>query len=285
MDKWKRKLFGSQYLDNYFPEDQFLVFLKTNLFTPIYSPHQLLFSSLNVSTHFSFAMLLVISAVAFGNEALDALLFCTCSITLFLYLLYLNSSSLLFEFNQIYKDIKSVCIIITFLYALSPRIHSLVAQISSDTIWFMIIILILFNFIFHNFQSTDERELASQRLSFNFGMSASVCLASRVEIPRQSLAIIIFAFQIFFLYPAFIKRMKYENKSINFITFPILFIIITAISFLLNQIHLFSLYVLILILVNVISPLLFLNLQKLKNNIYGPWDETLFIPLNSDKIE
>ena len=194
MKTWSPCLYRHSLCDNYFPREEFLISLKTN---PVYTSYRLLNIleySISFTYHLLLSCLLIFSTIIFT---------CTDDVIHFLKISYVNSLVLIMLFVIFTLQTKSIIMpknyfyIILFLFPFTNLMHSLLSAIFPDTIWVMVVIFMIFNCIFHNFAEFETFQIPSQRISFNCGLSATVCLASRFNDCSYSFIILLLGFRIY----------------------------------------------------------------------------------------
>ena len=166
---------------------------------------------------------------------------------------------------------KNYFYIILFLFPFTNLMHSLLSAIFPDTIWVMVVIFMIFNCIFHNFAEFETFQIPSQRISFNCGLSATVCLASRFNDCSYSFIILLLGFRIYSIH------ICYQNDLLTTKCRILAILMLFSGQIVILRYILFKEFVvfgMIIFWINVVSPLWFMKIQKHKLNIYGPWDES-----------
>ena len=272
---WIPKLYLSNQSDNYYPKDEFFVaFEHKSLFNHIaYSFFDIVVASIKFTEHCILTLILLLSVTTdphFDSSYINGIAFNPCVLITTVSFTYRHINAECF--NDLCAMLKQSFNVVFFLYSFSHLIHSLLFVISSDTILLLVFLFICLNFIFNNFSQIDNLHVSSQRISFNFGISASLCVASRLYYPLQSFLLILFAVEIYSLFPI-------SNKYFMVKEFANAYTITLGLSFLfsptqLNAFHI--ILILFVIWVNLITPLWFYTFQRFKVNFSGKWDEFHF---------
>ena len=140
----------------------------------------------------------------------------------------------------VFNPFSSVFLFVTVLLGLTPILKNLTKDISSDSIWFMTTLMFLANLLFHDYGSsfsTHTRFSLSSlsylnkfspkkhalfvrfpdSLSINAAICASVLLASRLSSNMAVFSLMLFAVQLFALFPI-LRRSIRVKYSLSFIT-------------------------------------------------------------------
>jgi phosphatidylinositol glycan class C protein len=272
---WRKILYEEQdYPDNYVDKTQFLNGLKKNSYTQTYGLQEVILVSGVVTQELS-SVCIFVGAYWFVQEQwLSPLsLF---SLTLLLASVALAVSLALWggqgRWELLLADYgKPAALFISFLSAVSPILKTLTESISTDTIWAMTVGMLLVHLLFFNYGS-DGATMVSGSISLNAAIFASVCLASRLPSSFHGFVVVSLAVLMFALFPDFRVRCKAYHSSL----LPLMTLAMVALtSAILASISLTGLvfYGLAVFSLTFVCPLIFVRLQHLKNNIYGPWDE------------
>ena len=268
MKNWSPYLYQRFFDDNYFPKEEFLVSLKTNPLFESYRPLKVLGYTISLACHLNLSYMLIFSSTMFTcKDDVNYLFNVSHFHCLFLIILFAFYS---FQLDIFVKP-KSYFFVILFLFPFTNHTHSLLDSIFPDTIWVMVVIFMIFNCIFHNFTEIETFQIPSQRISFNCGLAATVCLASRFEDNFYSFLMVLLGFSLFSI------QIYHPNDELNrkyrVLTVILLFLGQALIlqSILFKEVVVFAVCI---FWINVISPLWLLRIQKHKINIYGPWDES-----------
>ena len=272
MVQWKPKLYLSKTNDNFYPQDEFYTAFKINSSYSLYSFSDIVCASIAFTKHCLMALILLLSAPTLPYPTPSFIN----SLTLYLLLLITVASftcrliATVFS-NQLFKILKQSFNFVFFLYSFSHLVHSLLFAISSDTIIILVFLFICLNIIFNNFASRQHMSDSSQRISFNFGISASLCVASRHYDPLHSFLLILFAIEIYNIHPH--ERDMIINHLINISSI----VLILSLFLMTNPADILHLILISFVIwVNFIFPLWFFQFRRFKVNLYGPWNEFQF---------
>jgi len=111
-------------------------------------------------------------------------------------------------------------------------------------------------------------------VSFNAGIFASVCLASRLSTTWHAFVTVTFAVEIFALWPELLRTLRTHAPRSQ----PILTLVLsTAVAVVMATVSPIGclLFIILLIFISFVCPAWLIHLQPYKNNIYGPWDEAI----------
>ncbi|XP_031849351.1 phosphatidylinositol glycan anchor biosynthesis class C [Nomia melanderi] len=169
--------------------------------------------------------------------------------------------------NKLTKDFRTVLIFLTFGYILSPVLKTLTETISTDTIYVMTILMFLTHLIFSKYGSLQIS--LSESLSITSSIFGSLMLASRLASPLHAFSLLTVAMQCFVLLPFLIYKLsnKILISSIStFCTVYFLLFISQTISYV---------FIVSIVFVHFVCPYWYVQCQRYKDNIYGPWDEAV----------
>lgn len=176
-----------------------------------------------------------------------------------------------------WRTFKSAVLILFYLLTLSPVLKSLTNSTSSDSIWALSAWLCVLNLLFNDFKIDFDRrpaeEASSSNLSQNIALSNAIVLASRLDSNLAAFCFILFSIQISGLFPKF-NNFTRENNFTHFHVCQMAFLLL-LVDYLIFVIFGFS-WVVIWTLGHLIiilgGPQYFLQLQKYKEELQGPWD-------------
>jgi len=286
--KWRKIL----YKDNGYPDNHvdssFLDEMRKNISTPIYSWRRVVFEAEVVSRQLSAVSLFLATffflflewttpkfllSVAGVVSAIGFLVYrialytsssssssSSCSSTPFL------SLSDCLSFLQCFP-----CL--TLCYGLSPILITLTRTISQDTLFAMTASMLFAYLLFFDYRASAS--MTSSPISLNAAIFASVCLASRLPSVLHTFAIVSVALVTFALWPPLHRRLGtlLTPLLLHVSTATLIGVSIAAVA----QVSVVGGWLLMAthFLILIFCPLLFVNLQKDKHNIYGPWDEAV----------
>jgi len=161
------------------------------------------------------------------------------------------------------------------LMGIAPVLRTLTAATSSDSIWALSACLFLLNTLLADYSCMKSGPYTQERLtsvlSMNAAISSSVVLASRLPDDLSVFSLVLFAVQLFALFPLLRHRFWGISTALQ----ALVTLSITAVSLILVTplstpiaIMMAGIY----IAVTFIAPGVLVWAQKYKNEIRGPWD-------------
>lgn len=264
-DPWKKVLYGNKgYPDNY-TDPSFLQELQKNKNVKIFEFKEafLGITKLNYQISTVTAFLLIFHAMYNDHIEPNVILIYSSLATFFGYIIYIRKE---LSITAISDHIKTVLSVLVFGYISSPLLHTLTQSISTDTIFTMTFFVMLIHLIFFDFGVPAF--MVSTAISFNAAIFGAICLSSRLSSSFHAFTLLIVSSEFFALLPLFMERFWS----------PLWMLVIAVLSsyFLLSvSLSLWLTYILISFFVNIICPYVFVDQQKHKNNIHGPWDEAI----------
>jgi phosphatidylinositol glycan class C protein len=171
------------------------------------------------------------------------------------------------------NTIKSSLLVFLALMGLSPVLRTLTAATSSDSIWALSACLFLLNALLADYSSMKPvpQERLTSVLSMNAAISSSVVLASRLPDDLAVFALVLFAVQLFALFPI-LRHQLQVTPQVAQISFTL---ILCVLSFALTvplSVSVAYIYASISVTVTFVAPGVLVWAQKYKNEIRGPWD-------------
>lgn len=167
--------------------------------------------------------------------------------------------------------VKSTIVILFTLLALSPVLKSLTLSTSSDSIWSLTCWLCLANVLFGDY-SFVSRNYFKLMVSTNLALAAAIVLASRMQTTSSVFCFVVFSVEIFGILPIFAHWVRINSQVAHWILLSVLVVITNVGLFSIGGIWALTVWLLSQALVMFIFPGWFLELQKYKNEIQGPWD-------------
>nr|KAJ3422295.1 hypothetical protein HK105_000332 [Polyrhizophydium stewartii] len=166
----------------------------------------------------------------------------------------------------------------TMLLGLTPILKNLTENISSDSIWFMAIVMLLANLLFHDYGSGSSTHTRfPDSLSINAAMFSAVLLASQLESNNDVFGLMLLAVQLFALFPILRRSMRaWHHPSVFWDGFFTVVLVIFAVALLLPISHAsVTFYTAAIAFVTFFCPYMLVSIQKYKSEIRGPWDEAV----------
>ncbi|KAI9343450.1 phosphatidylinositol N-acetylglucosaminyltransferase subunit C [Zopfochytrium polystomum] len=168
---------------------------------------------------------------------------------------------------------KGGVLLFTLLLGLTPLIHTLTKDTSSDTIWALSSILFILNLLFHDYGSRLVTSIRfPDSFSINASMFASVLLASRLPTALHVFSFMSLAVEVFALFPILRRALRNISPASDVLMAILLTAASTGLFFSVSRLAV-VLYVSSVSFITMICPYWLLVVQKYKNEIRGPWDE------------
>jgi phosphatidylinositol glycan class C protein len=275
---WKKILYEDQGVPDNYVDDSFLEEMKKNLYIRTYDFWTVVRGSAVVTQQIYSVCIFVAVYVYMYNDALSPqwLFYGSLFMMIVGYLINfaLNAHAAPGSATFRYDDITSMCVFLLFGYGLSPILMTLTKTVSTDTIYAMTSFMLLVNLLFHDYEASSSTAVVSRSVSFNAGIFASVCLASRLPTTWHAFSTVTFAVQIFALWPVLLRTLKnhvpasqtFLNVALGLAVAVLMATVSTVGCLLFILLHLF---------ISFVCPAWLIRLQPYKNNIYGPWDEAV----------
>lgn len=268
---WRKLLYIKQpYPDNY-TDPSFLSQLKRNSTVQKYSYWKLVKDFSLISLHLS--TLAIVHIVFFGiynfnwDPILPSSLGSILSIICYtIFKIYDDNSS-----TKGLNAFKSSILIMFSILTLSPVLKSLSESTSSDSIWSLSIWLLICNLLFTDYHF-DINEKFKPVFSMNILIANVIVLASRLESTGSVFCFILFAFEIYGMFPFFDIWVRKNFSLIHWCLLLIIGILVDFFIWKMSGAKMLIVWISLHFFVVLISPLYFLELQKYKNELQGPWD-------------
>lgn len=264
-EPWQKILYGNKgYADNY-TDPSFLKDLQKNKNVKIFKFKEafLGITKFNYQISTVTAFLLTFHGMYVERIEPNSILMYSTLATMFGYCIYIWQQ---FSMTTLIDDSKTVLSVLVFGYISSPLLHTLTHSISTDTIFTMTFFVMFIHLIF--FDYGVPAFMVSKAISLNAAIFGAICLSSRLSSSFHAFTLLIVSSEFFALLPLFMERFWS----------PMWMLLIGAMCsyFLLTiSLSLWLTYGVISFFVNFICPYVFVDQQKYKNNIHGPWDEAI----------
>lgn len=167
--------------------------------------------------------------------------------------------------------LKSSILIMFSILTLSPVLKSLSESTSSDSIWTLSFWLCVCNLLFTDYHF-DINEKYKPVFSMNILISNVIVLASRLESTGSVFCFILFAFEVHGMFPFFDIWLRRNYSSAHWLVMFILGFIVDFFIFKMGGVKVLMVWVALHFFVVLVCPIYFLELQKYKNELQGPWD-------------
>lgn len=266
---WKKNLFSNkEYEDNYTDPLTFLKDLKKNYNIQQYSFIDCFCGCTNVSQEISCITLFLILFYSLYLSEVNpqSVLLNSFILTATGYIVYIGAD--ITKFRNIIDDLKTVAAVLLFGYMFSPLLHTLTDSISTDTIFSSTFIILFFHLLLYDYGI--DGFLVSRTVSLNCGIFASICLASRLSSSFHAFVLLVISAEVFALKPLLFDRIWHPVMLLPFVA-------ITCYLLFNISLLILTVYLSMLVFVNLFCPYIFHKLHKSKCTISGPWDEALII--------
>lgn len=238
--------------------------MKKNLFLREYHYPQLVCDTMRVTQHIHIVILFVLCFIYLRDGWLDSYLLNMLSGTA-LFVIYVSTKGAL--------DLYATVIFCSASFVFSPVLMSLTESISTDTIYAMTSLMLILHLITHNYDLQAVQ--GGGVVSFNAGIFATVCLASRLTTLGDGYSLIVLSVLIFGVFPSLRRTPRYPSVPYVDILMTLMIFMPTFAMLWTQSITLAILMLLIFVFITFFCPFLLIFLQPLKNNVYGPWDEAV----------
>ncbi|KAG0708878.1 phosphatidylinositol N-acetylglucosaminyltransferase subunit C [Suillus ampliporus] len=274
---WNKVLWERQpFPDNYIHPRSFLSSLRRNPNFKPYTYWPLVLLCCAITQHLATIFTFLAVFVRLKERWLDARVLLWVSIVSFFggcALCEILSSNTVRGASTGSKTIKSSLLVFLALMGLSPVLRTLTAATSSDSIWALSACLFLLNALLADYSSMKPvpQERLTSVLSMNAAISSSVVLASRLPDDLAVFALVLFAVQLFALFPILRHRLQVTPQVVQ-ILFTLTLCVLSFVLTVSLSVSVASIYAGILITVTFVAPGVLVWAQKYKNEIRGPWD-------------
>lgn len=270
LQPWRKLLYIKQpYPDNY-TDPSFLSQLKRNTTVQKYPYWKLAGDFSLISLHLS--TLAIVHIVFFGmyNFNWDPII--PASLGTFLSLVSFTIFNILDKTTpKTLNAFKSSVLIMFSILTLSPVLKSLSESTSSDSIWTLSVWLLICNLLFTDYHF-DINEKFKPVFSMNILISNVIVLASRLESTAAVFCFILFAFEVHGMFPFFDIWLRKNYHGAHWFLLFVLGIIVDFFILSMGGVKVLSVWLSLHFFVVLVCPVYFLELQKYKNELQGPWD-------------
>jgi len=278
-NKWRRILWEKQaFPDNYVPPS-FLSSLQRNTNVYTYTYGELVIAALSITQHVCVLFTFIAVFIHLRRESLDPRFVLWACVVGFgvgyaaWEALQGHETPPVNVKEQRVKAVKSSVLVFLALISVTPVLKTLTEATSSDSIWALSAILFTINAILADYGGPEPGpHRLTSALSMNAAISASVVLASRLKSNLAVFVLVLFAVQMFALYPILRKRLQ---RCESWIRISITAALATcALTVFLSAVSSTGAILLAwaLIFVTFGCPAVLVWAQRYKNEIRGPWD-------------
>lgn len=277
-DGWNKVLWERQpFPDNYIHPHSFLSSLRRNPNFKPYTYWPLVLLCCAITQHLATIFTFLAVFVRLKERWLDARVLLWVSIVSFfggyaMYEILSYSNPVRGAFTRS-NTIKSSLLVFLALMGLSPVLRTLTAATSSDSIWALSACLFFLNALLADYSSMKpvRQERLTSVLSMNAAISSSVVLASRLPDDLAVFALVLFAVQLFALFPI-LRHQLQVTPQVAQILFTLILCVLSFALTLPLSVSVAYIYAGISITVTFVAPGVLVWAQKYKNEIRGPWD-------------
>lgn len=168
---------------------------------------------------------------------------------------------------------QTVLVFVGFGLGLAPVLHRLTESISTDTIHSTAASMLLLHLVFHNYGLRSS--VVSDALSFNAGIFAGVCLASRLPSGWHAFYLLSLAAAAFVLFPVARRWLTECHLMVNLAATLAASSTALGCSLYLDMYLVGAITVAASLAITLAFPALFVHWQSYKDTIHGPWDEAV----------
>lgn len=262
---WKKNLYENQgYEDNY-TDPSFLQDLRKNINLKVFTFQEAFRGACRLSLQVStVTFFLIIFYHLYDNRVTPQMVLFYSSITTFIgYLYYIGKD---IKFSTLVENSRTGICVLVFGYIFSPLLHTLTDSISTDTIFSTTGFVMFLHLVFFDYGMPAF--IVSRAISLNAAIFGAICLASRLSSSLHAFVLLTLSTIFFALIPILMDKFWAPWWVIPFTLICSYFLYYISMPVLV-------IYILMLFFLNLICPYLFVQQQKNKNNIYGPWDEAI----------
>ena len=174
-----------------------------------------------------------------------------------------------------FRYLINISFFIAGLYFLAPIYYTLTRSISPDSIWALVVMLLMIHLFLHDYAGSvimPNNPTLRSNISLNASIIASVLIASRLHSRVHVFALMLFSLQIFLFGPLVTYCIKKFSYKLHLGCSFLLMGLALALIFSLHQL-LFLVFGGLQVFVIVICPYWLIRIHEYKFEINGPWDE------------
>ncbi|XP_076242866.1 phosphatidylinositol glycan anchor biosynthesis class C [Calliopsis andreniformis] len=265
--QWQKNLYENYGLPDNYTDSSFLKQLQKNIKPNNVTLIEAIVFGATICIQLDIVILFVIIFIGLNEEwtSPNVVFVSGVILTVLGYFLYcFKEPNTLFSWT---KHVRTVLIFLTFGYILSPVLKTLTETISTDTIYAMTILMFLTHLVFSKYGPLHIS--LSDSLSITSSIFGSLMLASRLASPLHAFSLLTVAGQCFVLLPFLMYKLSNKILISICLTF-------TTLYFLLHISQTISyVFILSIVFLHFICPWWYIQCQRYKDNIYGPWDEAV----------
>ncbi|THD19282.1 Phosphatidylinositol N-acetylglucosaminyltransferase subunit C [Fasciola hepatica] len=288
--KWEKVLYKDQGAPDNYVDPSFLSELRKNLYIREYHLPMLIVSA--GSVYQQFCCIGIFLTIYFyllfqwiSPLRASALLGSTAVIG---YLTFWGISTIFRgHIGKVGLELRTGVFIFVFSFLFAPILHSLLATVSTDTIYALSSLFLLANWLFLDYRTHSEEyvyEPGSNTTAISSSLLATLCLASRLPSAHHTFTLLQAWTIIFALWPILVQliRVCLEWKGQLGITLSVGLVFHLLLCPILYheapielQVWTCVLITVALVVLNFVGPWVLVRMQSMKKNIHGPWDEAV----------
>lgn len=290
--KWRKIAYGGMqagYEDNY-TDESFLEDMVMNANVVRRDTATVMWDSIAVAQYICIVALVVsVWTYSLKAELDERLLLMMDAVLMGLGFLVLLLTASRISLSLLYHYALNVAFFVGGLYVLAPIYQTLTRSISSDSIWALIVFLLVIHLFLHDyFGSTIKFPASSSDLnrnlpvenhstlinnvSLNASIVASVLIASRLPSHLLVFALMLFSLELFLFSPLISHCLKRYSFKL-YVCFSFMLLVVSlGLIFPLHRL-VFFLYAVLLVFIMIVCPYWLIKAQQYKFEIKGPWDE------------
>uniref|UniRef100_K3WUM9 Phosphatidylinositol N-acetylglucosaminyltransferase subunit C n=1 Tax=Globisporangium ultimum (strain ATCC 200006 / CBS 805.95 / DAOM BR144) TaxID=431595 RepID=K3WUM9_GLOUD len=158
------------------------------------------------------------------------------------------------------------------LSILSPVLRTLTKSYANDTISALASFLAFVHIVSHDYNYVNSGiGRFSGTISLNAAIFTAVLLGSRLQSNEHVFAFILFAIEIFAVFPIFQREVKRNSERAHLATAVAFFALSACLTWPISRL-LCVVSSAFVVFLSLICPLWFMHVQEYKNEILGPWD-------------
>eukprot|EP00158_Paraphelidium_tribonemae_P003206 Partr_v1_DN25954_c0_g1_i8_m68552 putative phosphatidylinositol glycan anchor biosynthesis, class C len=278
--RWRKLLYVKQDFPDNHVDETFLEEMVKNANVRWYDYWTLVRDSAVITQHMSTIVIFTAVFVQVYDSTLSihALILVANALTLLGYVFWemvLSKALSLPRYTRV-KTLKGTILFFTTLLGLSPILKTLTQDTSDDTIWALTFCFFFINMLFHDYSSTHPDIKYTGSLSTNAAIFSSVLLASRLNSNTEVFGLMMFAIDMFALFPIFRRAVRNFSPALT-IALSVLLVSVTIVVLLGTSLALVTIYAFLNLFITFACPFWLIWIQRYKNEIRGPWDEAKLV--------
>jgi phosphatidylinositol glycan class C protein len=272
---WRKLLYIRQpYPDNYVDRTHFLAELRKNTTVKLYGYGWLIRHSLRLVQHLSAILIFLSFFVLLHWRVVSAgqLIVLANSVTLTFYVAWIGYVwGQRDEYRVSGKQAgKSAILFMMTLLGLTPILKTLTEDTSSDTVWVLTTLCLIVNVASFDYSAKEVR--GDDSVALNAAIFASVLLASRLPTKAHVFGLMSLSVAWFALAPLLQRALRQSNQSAALVL-EMVFITMAVVMMGFIAPILSMVFMAVVVFITIVCPIIYVYLQRYKQEIHGPWDE------------